>query len=359
MLEAALIYPTPWGTMEPAAPASRITGDAYMTTLTDDAALDRFLCSALAEHRFKSMGVLLCDEDGAFYAKSFGSDTLETRHLLASATKLASATAAISVVDDGLVGLDDPIGKFLPTLGPHRRGITIRQLFAQTHGMPAHHPSIPLPQQANGMSLAEAVDRIAEDDAVDFEPGSKHSYQPAVSYHIAGRIAEMATGEDWATLFEKRVRGPLEMTGFSYGDTPNPRIGGGAMCALRDYGNLVQMHLAGGVFKGRRLLSESIVREMQTDQLRGAPFTPSPAAPGNVGYGLAWWFSRLDETGAARLITVPGAWGATPWIDRKRRYGGFLLVEEPLRRLKRVLAFFETLTDHVESLLPSTESPAH
>jgi CubicO group peptidase (beta-lactamase class C family) len=248
-------------------------------SLSDRAALDAFIKAGRETNGFKTMGVLLCDAHGTFYTISLGGDEESSRHLLASATKLASATAVMSVVDDGTLSLDDPIGKYLPQFGPNRRGITIRQLLSQTHGLPGSNAAIAPPQVDNGLTLAQAVDRIALDDTLVFPPGSKHTYMPAVSYHIAGRIAEIVTGKTWAQLFEERVGGPLEMTGFSYGDTPNPRIGGGAKCALQDYGNLVQMHLAGGVFKGRRVLSAASVAEMQKDQLHGVPFTPARAVP--------------------------------------------------------------------------------
>jgi CubicO group peptidase (beta-lactamase class C family) len=332
---------------------------ARAASLSDRAALDAFIEAGRVSNGFKTTGVLLCDGHGSFYTISLGGDEESSGHLLASATKLASATAVMSVVDDGLLSLDDPIGKYLPQFGPNRRGITIRQLLSQTHGLPGNHAAIALPQVDNGLSLAQAVDRIASEDTLVFPPGSKHTYMPAVSYHIVGRIAEIVTGKTWARLFEERVGVPLEMTGFSYGDTPNPRIGGGAKCALRDYGNLVQMHLAGGVFKGRRVLSAASVAEMQKDQLRGVPFTPARAVPSTVGYGLTWWFNRLDDTGQPRLLSVPGAWGATPWIDRKLGYGGFLLVEEPMGTLGRVADFFLELADEVARLLvPETSSGA-
>jgi CubicO group peptidase (beta-lactamase class C family) len=312
--------------------------------------LDAFLEANVGTMTSKRMGVLLCDANGPFYARSLGEDR-ESTHLLASATKLASTTAIMSCVDSGLVHLDDPIGKHLPQFGPNRRIITIRQLLSQTHGLPFTHDSIPQPQAANGMTLAQSVNLIAKEDTLEFAPGSQHKYQPAVSYHIAGRICEVVTHKSWEELFDERVGKPLEMATFTYGDTPNPRIGGGAKCALRDYGNLVQMHVANGVFKDRRILSQTSVAEMQKDQLHGVKFTQIPRISTTVGYGLSWWFDSLQANGEARLISVPGAFAATPWIDRQHRYGGFLLVEEPGVRLGDVNRFYRTLVDFVNKRL--------
>ena len=75
-------------------------------------------------------------------------------------------------------------------------------------------------------------------------------------------------------------------------------FGGGAACALVEYANLLQVHLEGGVFAGRRVLSEAAVMEMRRDQLHGLPFT-SPAQKREHGHGLTWWFDEADETRAA------------------------------------------------------------
>ncbi len=285
------------------------------------------LKGSIDDKTFTGVGLLLCTAEGTFYKKAFGADTTETAHLLGSATKLASTTAIMTLVDDKLIKLDDPVKKYLPQFGPVRGAITIRQLFAQTHGMPANHPSIALPQRDNGITLEESVNRIARDDSVLYPAGSKHEYQPAVSYHIGGRIAEIVTGEVWNKLFDKRVRIPLDMKTFTYGETRNPRIGGGAKCALQDYGNLLQMHLAGGVFKGRRALSETSVREMQKDQLGGVPFTP--VARTN-GYGLSWWWEAMADGSRGVQMSVPGVYGAIPWINTRIGYGGFQLVGKRL-----------------------------
>ncbi len=317
----------------------------------DFSEIERRLKETIDQGVFTGIGLLLCTSRKTLYKAAFGADTTETTHLLASATKLASSTTLMTLVDDKLIELDQPINKYLPKFGAVRGSITIRQLLAQTHGMPALHPCIPAPQQDNGMTLDECVNEIARDDSVRYTPGSKQEYQPAISYHIMGRIAEVVTRHDWATLFEERVAGPLEMKTFSYGQTKNPRIGGGARCALQDYGNMLQMHLAGGVFKGRRVLSGALVAEMQKDQSRGAPFTPGRGARQQYGYGLTWWFDLLDERRQAIQFSVGGAYGAIPWLNRKARYGGFLLVEKRLPEAWKLYSeLFPIINDEISPL---------
>jgi len=290
----------------------------------DWSAIDGILEKTVAEAG-GGYGLTLFTKHRIFYEKAFGDQQLDSEDLLASATKLLSATIVMTVVDEGLIALDDPISKYLPHFGPNRGPITIRQLLAQTHGLPGSHPSIPRPQERNGLTLAECVDRIAQEDTLNRPPGTEHHYEPPVAYQIAGRIAEVVTRQDWNTLFVQRIKGPLEMTAVTYGDTPNPRLGGGASSNLRDYTHLLQMHLNDGEFRGRRVLSTEMTREMHKDQLFGVKFHPLPSYHHTVGYGLSWWFDIVDDEGRAVQTSVPGGFGSVPWINWKLGYGGFLL----------------------------------
>ncbi|MCI0750107.1 MAG: beta-lactamase family protein [Nevskiales bacterium] len=295
--------------------------------------IDQRIQQTVDADKLEGIGLVLFTRDKVFYRKGFGTDTPETTHLIASATKLASCTCLMTLVDDGLISLEDPIRTFLPQFGSKRGPITIRQLMSQTHGIPANHPSIPQPGKDDTdstMTLEKSVNEIAKDDRVQYPPGSKHHYQPAVAYHIAGRIAEVVTKEEWATLFKKRLGDPCEMAHFTYGKTRNPRIGGGAGCDLQDYTNLLQMHMGLGVFKGRRVLSEKMVNEMRADQLHGTPFTPPNGIHVASGYGLSWWFNMTEKDGTAVQTSVPGAYGPIPWINWKLGYGGFFNLQKSL-----------------------------
>lgn len=284
---------------------------------------------SITEHRVDGLGLVIVRDGRVLFREAFGTSTTETILLLYSATKLASATAVMAVIDEGLARLDDSISHFLPAFSGVNGTITIRQLLSQTHGLPANHPSIATPQRDNGLTLAESVDQIARDLQPEYTPGSRFRYAPAASYAISGRIAEIVTGQNWSDLFAARVGGPLQMGTFTYGPGQNPRVGGGAVCALDDYANLLQMHLEGGTFGGRRILSDSSVREMREDQLGGIPFVGG-VQKAETGYGLAWWFDERDASGDAFQFSVPGGLGAIPWIDVERRYGAFLLLQKTL-----------------------------
>ncbi len=293
----------------------------------DFSAVTAELEAAIAEGIVPAAGLIVLLPDSVVYREAFGTYTPDSTDVLWSATKLASATAAMTLVDEGLIDLNDPISRFLPQFSGTEATIMVRQLLNQTHGLPFDHPSVAPPQVDNGLTLAESVDQIARDIRGEVPPGTRFKYAPSVSYAILGRIGEIATGQSWTELFTERVGGPLTMDTFSYGPGQNPRVGGGAVASLDDYANLLRMHLRDGELDGTRVLSEASVLEMQRDQLAGVPFSTSIKKEEH-GYGLTWWFDEVDSTGAAIQVSVPGGRGAIPWLDLEHRYGAFLLVSK-------------------------------
>ncbi len=297
--------------------------------VADFSAVTARLEGAIASNELPGVGLVIVDRDEVLYEEAFGTSAVSSELLLASATKLASASTIMTLVDDGLVDLDDPIDAYLPAFADTRGDITIRQLLAQTHGLPFNHPSIPLPGRTSDLTLEQAVDQIARDVVPVRPPGTASDYSPEIAYQILGRIAEVATGEPWSALFETRIADPLDMSQTTYNDDQNPRLGGGASSTLADYAHLLQMHLAGGTFRGERVLSEAAVLEMQQDHVDDLPFLSDPDKA-EVGYGLAWWFDEVEPGGAPTQISVPGLFGSIPWIDLSRGYGAFLLTFDRL-----------------------------
>jgi len=109
------------------------------------------------------------------------------------------------------------------------------------------------------------------------------------------------------------------------------------------------MIAGGGVFRGKRVLSEDAIREMETDHTRGleSSFVPPGAKPG-WGYGLGLWCEESDGDGRCTRMNSAGAFGAFPWVDRQRDlYGVFLVVDRLPRLVDRILAIRELVEDVV------------
>ncbi|TVQ64454.1 MAG: hypothetical protein EA379_01495 [Phycisphaerales bacterium] len=267
--------------------------------------------------------------DDLMHEQQWGSYTADTVVPIASASKLLSAVAILSLVDDGFIDLDAPVSAYLPAdfpPGTLKGSMTVRQMFSHTAGLPSQSPYI----SDLTITLAQCVALIGQNTPLLAQPGSVFSYG-GVSMQVAGRVAEVAAGQPWATLFHERVAAPLGLTSTDYaglGQTLNPRIGGGARSSTNDLLRVLEMINNQGDFRGVRVLNEASVGEMLSDQTNGAPTGFVPDSIGEYkGYGIGVWIElRDDDTGEPTEFSSPGGAGTTPWINPGLRvYGAFVI----------------------------------
>ena len=221
---------------------------------------------------YPGAGLLVAKDNQVIYEHCFGDFTPDTVVLIASSGKWLAAATIMSLVDDGMLSLDDTASKWLPEFKNDPKGIaTIRQMLSHTSGYRPYQPDDKPPDKYQ--TLAESVEHIVPLPPV-YKPGERFDYG-GLAMQVAGRMAEAAAGKDWETLFQERIARPLGMTNTHFipvdqGGGHSPMLGGGARSTLRDYANFLAMIAGNGLFKGKRVLSEKAVAEMQADQVRGA-----------------------------------------------------------------------------------------
>ena len=188
----------------------------------------------------------LAKGEQVLYERYFGTYSASTVVPIASASKLLSAASVMTLVDAGVLDLDAPVSAALPAFSGAKGGMTLRQMFSHTSGLPG---GLDYPVLADKtITLAQAVDQIACCIPLAAAPGSQFAYG-GLSMQVAGRIAEVADGQLWDVLFAQRLAGPLGLTHTDYdgfGPTDNPRIAGGARSSLDDYGRLLEMLIGKG-----------------------------------------------------------------------------------------------------------------
>jgi CubicO group peptidase (beta-lactamase class C family) len=258
------------------------------------------------------------------YEKCFGTYTPATVVLIASAGKWLAAATIMTLVDEGKLSLDDHPSRWLPEFkNDPKDKATLRQMLSHTSGYPAYQPKDkPVDKY---QTLAESVEHLLPLPP-DYQPGERFDYG-GLAMQVAGRMAEVASGKDWETLFQERIGRPLQManthfTPVDQGGGHSPMLGGGARSTLHDYANFLSMIFNDGMFNGQRVLSGEAIHEMQADQVRGAMVKTNEfvervrGAKHNGIYGLGEWREELDATGNAVLISSPSWAGAYPWIDK-------------------------------------------
>lgn len=147
---------------------------------------------------------------------------------LYSATKVITCTGALRLVERGIIGIDDPVSKYIPEFGqltyrsddgikPCSKVMTVRQLFAMRGGLSydLNSPSIKavLSDPASDKGTLSIVRAIAKEPLL-FEPGTNFNY--SLCHDVLGAVIEIASGKRLGKYLSDNIFAPLGMsdTGF-------------------------------------------------------------------------------------------------------------------------------------------------
>jgi CubicO group peptidase (beta-lactamase class C family) len=305
----------------------------------------------------------------------------DTLFRIASVTKPIGGALALSLVQDGVLGLDDPIARWLPEAAsprvlerpdgplertvPATRPITVRQLLNMTCGWGAVLQASPL-QTAMGqrriapgplpppMSGDEFVARVAE-LPLAFQPGEGWLYDTGVD--VLGVLVARATGTPLRDLVAERITGPLGMTSTTFWTADVGRLatayrpgpGGswelldppdGAFASPPSFEELSSglVSTAADLLRffcamadgGAPVLSAESVALMTADALTDAQ--REQARP-IVGPGASWGLATGVDLEAAGPGMAPGRWGwdggtgTSAHVDPTRGTVGVLLTQ--------------------------------
>lgn len=304
--------------------------------------------------------VLIVQNGQQVYWKQFGGWPKNRQVAIASATKWYSAGVMMSLVDDRLLSLDDPASKYLPYMTGEKAAITVRQLMSHTAGFPGEFPAADPCLNDSSDTLDHCAQALAK-VPLQAPAGTAFIYAGA-DMQIAGRVAEVAAGKDWQTLFRERIAGPLELSATDYeyrGPTENPRISGGGRSTVSDYMKYLTMIHQRGIHKGRRVLSPQAIHTMLSDQTGGVPIVESPyeriasfhpQAQLNR-YGIGNWLEDVNRNDHTHQNSSQGMFGWSPLIDESRN----LLV---VIGMKNLVTHFEPFYYQMKPMLDNMTPPS-
>lgn len=140
---------------------------------------------------------------------------------IASITKTFVATVVLQLVDEGLVGLDDPLETYVTGV-PSGTEITLRQLLGMTAGVYDYvlEPVIAETYHADPLlefGPGDALEIIRE-STPDFAPGERVQYSNS-NYILLGLIIEQVTGQAVEDAISERVTAPLGLEQTSFATT--------------------------------------------------------------------------------------------------------------------------------------------
>ena len=292
------------------------------------AAQQRFVQLLQAE-RLPGGALLLGDRQGLLLERYYGSYTAQTVVPIASGSKLVSGVRILQLIDQGAIDPGAPVAAVLPQFTGDKAAMTVAQMFSHTAGY-GDDSGDPLVFDRT-ITLAQAVDEIAccRPLPAGYTVGGQFAYG-GVSMHIAGRLAEVASGLDWQAGWQAQLGAPLGITTIDWqglGATANYPIAGGARSSLRDMGRLLHLLANDGRSNNRRLLSPGAAGRMAADRAAGLPVAfapPNVTAP--VRYGLGAWIDGVGGPDRPQFLHSLGAFGFMPWVDFQREVFGVFMI---------------------------------
>jgi len=285
---------------------------------------------------------------------------LDTRVRIASMTKAVTAVAALLLVEEGRIALDDPVARFVPAFAEARVATsydarpdgsfatepadpapTVRHLLMFASGLgPGMRDAGDLSQhwEEHGLyasehgSLAERVERLAALPLFE-QPGARWRY--GASADVLARVVEVAAGEPFDRFLARRIFEPLGMKATAFLPPPDQRRelarvytqnedgdlvlapretrpldwtpgGSGLVSTAPDYLRFALMLWNEGSYHGARILSPETVRLMRQPHLSSGVLEAGGPGGSMAIEGLGW--------GLGVSVVVDA--DATPFTDR-------------------------------------------
>jgi CubicO group peptidase (beta-lactamase class C family) len=181
------------------------------------AELDRRIEAEMAENLIPGVLVGVASRGRLLHVKGYGMANVELRVPVSDSTvfeigsisKQFVAVAAMLLVEEGRLGLDDPIHEHLADLPSEWLGVTVRQLLTHTSGIPDYE-EIQTYEAYRFRFTPEEIIRVAHSRPMDFEPGSGWYYSNT-GYFLLSLIVERLEGRPLGQVLGARLFGPLGM----------------------------------------------------------------------------------------------------------------------------------------------------
>jgi CubicO group peptidase (beta-lactamase class C family) len=327
--------------------------------------------------------IALLSRGGETHMEKAGDVSPDTIFRISSMTKPITAVAAMILLEECVLRLDDPVDDYLPELSsrrvltrldaplddtvPARRPITVRDLLTFRlglglgQGMWGPQGSVPIMDALT--AIGQGIPAPAKPPAPDewmrglgelplvYQPGERWLYNTGSD--VLGVLIARASGQRFEDFLRDRICGPLGMadTGFSVparaidrlptqyttdfatgsavvydlpkGQWSSPPAfasgAGGLVSTIGDYAAFAAMLLAGGTYRGTRILSRPSVTLMTSDQLTDQQKAVSGLAPGDFD-DMGWGLGVSVVTGRTSLYHSAGTYGwsggfGTTWYN--------------------------------------------
>lgn len=176
--------------------------------------IDSFLLAKINEHHIPALSVAIIDNGKVTFMKTYGFANLEynipntpqTAFQLASVTKLISATAIMTLVQENQLDLNERVRHYLPELPESWNDMKVLDLLAHQSGI------VDLLALKQDFKSAENALDTAQSKPLDFAPGTKTVYAGG-DYAVVMRLIEKISGMNFQQFMNQRL---LERLGMNH-----------------------------------------------------------------------------------------------------------------------------------------------
>lgn len=316
----------------------------------------------------------------------------DTIFRLASMSKPVTGVAALMLVEEGKLRLNDPVSKYVPEfkemkvavprtgattpffLAPADREITIRDLMTHTSGLGSGGAAAT--ELARLMADRKPTDTLADFSKkmatipLDFQPGSQWRYSGLLGIDLLGRIVEVVSDMSYDKFLQERILAPLGIKDLSFyvpqekrdrlvtlyrrgaggklEKNPNQEAlmskvyfsgAGGLTGTAEDYLQFGQMLVNGGELNGKRLLSPRTIDLMSSNHV-GDMFNGQLGRPARgMGFGLTVGIVQDNVQAGWRVSSGSfgwdGAYGTLCWVDPKEKMVMILMIQTQVGAVQR------------------------
>jgi CubicO group peptidase (beta-lactamase class C family) len=376
--------------------------------------IDDFINSEIASGKIPGAIVLIQRHGQPVYFKCFGKRDVEKATPMTadaifpihSVTKTITSVAAMMLVDQGKIALDDPVSKYIPSfagmkvgverkddngrpvldLVPPRRPITLEDLLLHTSGITYGFYGEGLVKSAyQGIYLGDFdnagfVERLAKLPLAE-QPRTLWDYGHSID--VVGRVIEVVSGQSLYQFEKTHLLDPLGMTTTKFFLTdPAERAryaqplakdrhvernsldvtrwesgGGGMVSTISDFSRFARMLLNGGTLDGKTYLSPATFAAMTSDHIGpGSGVARNYFYYPGDGFGFGYGFGIRTDPGNA-VPPPPGSLGEIKWdgatgvyfvIDRAQDMFFVLMEDAPFERMNVQVTLKKIIYDAFE-----------
>ena len=354
--------------------------------------------SSLQEHKIPAAVAMAATSGKVTYTGAFGKRdsksgvavTPDSIFMIASMTKPVTSVAAMQLVEQGKLKLDEPASTYIPELGslqvlhgfepgtgkpilkPATKPVTLRTLLTHTSGFVYDTWFADMLRWEKETGANFPLGTVAPLTPLMFEPGTRWQYGTSTDW--SGRLVETVSGLTLERYFQKNILGPLEMhdTSFLVPEakfdrlvseysrqqppdgplTEDPRTlpkppkafsgGGGLYSTAPDYVRFMQTILRRGRGpNGQQVLQPKTVDMMATNQVgelsAGKLKTVRPNISSDVDFhpgfkdGFGFGFLINSKAYPGRRSAGSLAWGGVAntyfWIDPRKDVAGVVMMQ--------------------------------